>query len=340
MKKFMNLVPLMNMDGGGGGFDAGAATEVATTDYAPSTPTPEATPAAPVQTWGMPQAQPPAMNPLLDPNFAPNPTPTPQTEQLDFAGRMVNVVDPVIKDIHKDYTQLQKTFQETNNGFRQMQEQNQFLMGLVQQFQQQPQAPVAPQQPPGPTPEQLQEFNQQYTERFYDNPVEANKMLLESPFMKDVLQKQVEQMVRPFIEPFQKERQFNQEVQSAQNKYPDFQQFAPQMQAALQANPKLADLGLETVYLVAKGAQSNAAPQQMPTPQQLLSDPNFKQHVFGNEQIRNEIIQQYMTNRTQSNQQIPPVMGNQPGGNPPAMPEQRPKSIREASNAFSKFLGL
>jgi hypothetical protein len=29
-------------------------------------------------------------------------------------------------------------------------------------------------------------------------------MLLESPFMRDVLQKQVEQAVRPFIEPIQR----------------------------------------------------------------------------------------------------------------------------------------
>lgn len=321
MKKFALMK--LNMDGGGGGGDSAPATQAA------PTPIPSAAPGMPTGT-----------NPLLDPNWmgetAASPQGTPAIEQLDFAGRKVPVTDPIIKDIHKDYSHLQKTFQETNQTVKSLQEQNQVYMQMIQQFQSQqaPAAPAAPPQPQGPTAEEIESFSQQYMDQFYENPIAANQMLFQSPFMQDVLNQRIEAAVNQILGPMQQKEQFNTEVQTMSQKYPDFNTHIDAMQEVIDKNPKLAELGLETVYMVAKG--QNAQPT--PGVEQLLQDPAFKQNLMANEQFKNEIINQYMQNRTTTNQQIPPVMGNQPGGSTPTIPAQSPKSIGEASKMFSRFL--
>lgn len=318
MKRFALMK--FNMDGGGGGGEQTSA---------PVTPA-VTTPTAPTQPQGSPMV---GTNPLLDPNWAPaQQGATPTVEQLDFAGRKVPVTDPIIKDIHKDYSHLQKTFQETNQTVKSLQEQNQVYMQMIQQFQSQ-QAPAAPQQPQGPTAEEMESFSQEYMDKFYENPVEANKMLFESPYMQDVINQRVQNAVNQVLGPMQQKEQFNNEVQSMSQKYPDFNSHIDAMQAVIDQNPKLAELGLETVYMVAKG--QNTRPTNV---ESLLQDPAFKQSLMGNEQFKNEVINAYMQSRSQSNQQIPPVMGNQPGGSTPTIPEQKPKSIGEASKMFTRFL--
>lgn len=323
------MMPKFNLDGGasGGGEPAPAA--------APA-PTPAATPGQPLI----------STNPLLDPNWGqaatppPEPQGTPTIEELDFSGRKVPVIDPVIKDIHKDYSNLNRTFQETNTSLKQMQEQNQMYQQMIQQYQQmqqQTQAPAQPAEPQGPSPEEMQAFSQQYMEKFYDDPVTANKMLMESPFMKDVLNKQVAEAIKPFIEPIQKERKFQTDIQNLEQKYPDFRDHIEPMQQLLQQNPSLGEMGFENVYLMARGQQAlQAAPA--PSPEQMLNDPNFRQMIMGNEQIKNEMFTQYMQAKQTDGQIAPPMMGNQPGGSAPSIPEQQPKSIAEASKLFTRFL--
>lgn len=323
----IRLEPMLDADGGMGGGGG---------DFSDYGSTPQATPQTP-QLDSTPQ-QPQGQNPLMDAHFG--------MERLNFAGREVPVVDPVIKDIHKDYSNLHRAFQESSTSLKQLQEQNQMYQQMVQQYQQmqmggqqqQQQFQQQPQQPQPPSAEEMQAFSTRYMDTFYDNPVEAQKMMLESPFLQEIISKQVENLVRPYVEPIQKERKFNAEVQQLNQQYGDFQQFVPQMQQLLQTQPHLADMGLETVYLIARGQSAQAQPQY--TPEQLLNDPTYKQQIVGNEQIRNEIISQYMSNRQQANQQIPPVIGNQPGGGSPAMPENRPKTLKEGSKAFARFLGM
>lgn len=322
--RFNWLLPRFEMDsgaaGGGGGYDGGAGAGDGGTPAAPATPEP--------------------VNPLLDESFGAEPPAQPDlpvqptVEELDFAGRKVPVVDPVIRDLHRDYSELQRTFQETNQNAKQLQEQNQMFQQMIQFFQQQQQAPQqaqppAPAEPALPSPED----NEQFMNQWYDSPIATVQELIQRQ-----VQQLVESQVKPVIEPIQRERQYSQEIQQLSQRHADFQQHLPVMQQLVQQNPQLAEQGLETVYWVARGQQAQAQPTY--TPEQMLNDPQFRQQLLGNEGLRNEIVSTYMQQRQQTNQQVPPVMGNQPGGSPPAMPEQRPKSIREASKMFSKYLGL
>lgn len=313
-------MPMLNQDGGsdGGGSDAVEAVAAPVTE-APATPTSQ-----------------PSYKPLMDYNpllqSVSTETPViPQTpatiEELDFAGRKVQVVDPVIRDIHKDYSSLQKTYNETNMSMKTLQEQNQMYMNMIQTFQQQGQQAQAPTQPvveapQGPTPED----NETFMSNWYDSPISTVEAMIQA-------------RVDAALQPMQREKQVNTEIQTLQEKYGDFQEHVGAMQEVLRTNPQLADQGLETVYFVARG-QNFQQQAPTPTPEQLLNDPAFRTQLMDNEKFRNEIISNYMQNRTNTNQQVPPVMGSQTGGNAPSIPENRPTSIREASKLFAKSLGF
>lgn len=327
-----NWQPLFEMDtgasgGGDSGGDLGGAPAPATPSVASAPPVQQGTNPLLDDLFGQPPAEPQA------PMLGEEPPAAPTVEELDFAGRKVPVVDPVIREIHKDYSNLAKTYQETNQSVRQLQEQNQMYQQMIQYFQQQgqqPQQAQAPAEPPAPSPED----NEQFMSQWYDSPISTVQQLIERQ-----VQSLVESQVKPIIEPIQRERQYSQELQQLASKHSDFQEHLPVMQQIVQSNPNLASQGLETVYWVAKG--QNVQPQQPTyTPDQLLQDPQFRQQLLGDEKLRNEIVSSYMQQRQQTNQQVPPVMGNQPGGSPPAMPDEKPKTIREASKMFSRYLGL
>lgn len=320
---------LMNLDGGGGfgGGDGGNGNVTASEGSSFS--------AAP-DGGNQPLI---SQNPLLDPNYGQQPTMgQAPTEELDFAGRKVKVIDPVIKDIHKDYSSLQRTYQETNQQMKQLQEQNQMFQQVFQMLQQQGNLPASQQQGQSPQSQQFapqppsQEEIDSFMNEWYENPIQTFDQMISKR-----IESAMEQQVRPMIEPIQRERQYAQEIQGLNQKYPDFQELTPAMKDVIEQYPHLADQGLETVYLVAKGQVSQQPPI---TPEQMMSDPQFRQQVMQNEQIRNEMISQYMQQRQQTNSQAPPLMGNQPGGQIPAMPENQPKTLREASKMFSRYLGI
>lgn len=306
--------PLMNFDNGAGfgGGDVGSNFQV------PATTSVEANQAP----------QPTITNPLLDPSFM-NPAPAapaiPQ-ETLDFAGRKVPVVDPILKDIHKDYSELNRTYQTTNQRVRELEQMNQQYQQMMQQFQ--AQQLQAQQAPAAPDPVDLEARKEAFMEKWYDNP--------EATF-----QEYVNSLVNPLIQPITQEKQFQQDVQTMEQRYADFRDVMPAMRDLLADMPHLGDQGLETLYLVAKGKTAQMAPAApAPTAEQLMQDPAFIQQIMQNEQVRNQVVQQYMSQRQQTNQQIPFVMGSQPGGQAPSVPEDRPQSIREASKMFLKSMGL
>lgn len=316
MKKFaQSLMPRFNLDGGaaggGGGGEPAVAPEGATSNSG-----------VPNQT-----AQPGMVNPLLADVSG---QPSAAADFVDFAGRKVPVVDPVIRDIHRDYTELNRTFQSTNQQFKQTQEQNQQLMQMVNMFQQMQQQQPQQQQPAAQqtTPEDLEAFKEEFMNTFYDDPRKA-------------IQGLVDQLVQPALQPvqeLQKERQFSQQVQSVQAKYADFQDMVPQMQEILSENPRLEELGLETVYLAAKGKAAHSQPQL--SPEQMLNDPNFRQQIMSNPEISQQIVSQYLSNKQNIQTQTPPVMGSSTGGQMLAAPEQKPETLRAGSKAFLQWLGM
>lgn len=328
MFEFDWRTPHWNMDtGASGGGDMGGG----------GAPAPDAAPA------GGPPAQ-EGTNPLLDDSFYTDdyggggdfvdPTPAaPTVEELDFAGRKVPVTDPVIRDLHRDYLNLTRTFQETQQASRTYQEQNQVFQQMVQMLQSQQGTPQgqqaqAPQQPQLPGPED----NERFMNQWYESPIQTVEQMIQQS-----IEKVLDAQIRPVIEPIQRERQYSQEINRLSSQYTDFQDHIPVMQQIIGENPKLAEQGLETVYWVARGQQAQQQPTY--TPDQLLNDPNFRQQLIGNEGLRNEIVSTYMQQKQAQQRQAPTVMGNQPGGNAPAMPENRPKTLREASKAFARYLG-
>ena len=345
-KKWLTLdLQLFAGEGGEGG--APASSEPAA---ASSSPAGEPTPATSeptfnfTQGWGLPkdqaaaaQVNPLIQQPIVDPLKATPPV-QPTKEVFDFAGRKIEVTDPailsVLKDVHKDYTNLQGTYTKTNQEIQELRTQKQIYEQTIQGFQQQqPPAAAQPQNQEPPTTELTAE---EFMEKFYENPQAA---------LQSMFEKQFESKVKPVIEPIQQreksaeqERQMNEQVSSLSQKYSDFNDHIASMQEVINENPQLAAQGLETVYFVAKG-RSAQPPTQAPTPEQMLADPTFvSQHIMSNPQIQQQMISQYLQGKVQANNLTPPVMGAQ-GGQPPAIPENRPTNLRDASKAFLKHMG-
>lgn len=327
---FKRMYPLYNAEGAMGGGE-GASGDVSATSNSGEGFT---------SGWGLPKGQEQVSQPTGN-QAAANANPllgqpqqqvaaAPQPQVFDFAGRKIEVTDPamlnVLKDVHKDYSSLQSTYTQTTNQVKELQNEKQTYMQLLQQQTQAP-AQQAQQQP---APVDLEQVKADFMEQFYDDPKGAIEGLLDGMF---------QQKVQPVIEPMQKEKAWNDEVQGLQSKYEDFGSMIGPMQQLLQDMPQLAQHGLESVYQLAKrSAPAPQAPQ--PTPEQLLSDPAFREQALAHPELYQQAVSRYVNERQQTNSQIPVVMGNQPGGQIPSAPETRPTDIRGGSKAWLRSLGL
>lgn len=301
------------------------------------TPASEPAATAPAVPAGGPPT-PTIANPLLQdiPGQAAATPQAPAVETLNFGGREVEMVHPVLRDLHRDYSELNRTFTQTSQQAKLLETQNaqlqqmlQTVMPLVQQ--QTPQA----QEPEGPTPEDIEAQKEAFLERFYDDPIAAVEQRA-----KQIVEQMLLSEVRPVIEPIRQQQNFQEQVSNLSQKYPDFKDTVPQMQSLLQAAPHLEQtLSMEQVYLTAKSvmmpnAQTPAAPTTETAADplaaakaQLLTDATFKQQIF------NEMLTQHQ----QQNAQIPQVMGNQAGGATPTIPQSKPKTLREGSKAALEY---
>lgn len=315
-KKFM-MTPFFNVDGQGGG-DTGGGAVSTPQSFTQGTPN-----------WGMPNQGAPTQTPTqtqIPTPVVPTPVVPQQQEMLDFGGRKIPVADPSIRDLHKDFNTLQSTYTKTNQELLDLRTQNQMFQQMIQQQMngQGGAGTIPPQQAePQLSAEQVRE---EFMSKFYDDPMTA-------------LEELINKKVQPVVEPITKEREWNAEVQRVSGKFTDFQDMVPHMEAILQENPNLAKQGLETVYMYAKGrsAQSQVPAQ---TPEQMLQDPEFLKQIMGNENITNQIVSQYVNNKQATNQGTPTVLGNQYGGSMPSMPDNKPKTLGDASRAYAKYLGL
>lgn len=119
-------------------------------------------------------------------------------------------------------------------------------------------------------------------------------------------------------------------------KTPDFDQWKGQMGQVLDANPHLADLarvpnGLEIAYSMAKG-------QNYQDPSTILQNQDFvKQNILGNQDIKNQIIQEYLQGLQQGSQ-APTVINGQTNGSTPVVPEGKPQNMKEARAIAMKIL--
>jgi hypothetical protein len=267
-----------------------------------------------------PEPREPVENPLLtdepvEPVEAVEPVeqeqPVEESPEFDFGGRKVKPNDiDAIKGVHEDWQNSQRYIQ-------QLQQERAQMLQMQQQFMQQ-------QQPQAQEPqEDIEQINEQLMERFYENP----KALFD-----EMKQAAIEAAKKEF-EPIQKANRYQSEIQEVSSKHQDFGQFVPQMQEIIQSigEERAEQLGLENVYYMARGR----APQ--PNPQDMFNDVNFvKQQVMNNEQIRNELLKEFMNNKQQRQPQVP-VMGNNQGGQTPYAGQVRPKSISEATRLAQQY---
>lgn len=184
--------------------------------------------------------------------------------------------------------------------------------------------------PPPPVPEEnaeeLARINEELLNEFYENPLKAMQKAREILEQREAARKQAEQA------------QWNYQAQMLARKYPDWQAVRPKMMELLQEQPDLAERPehLERVYQLARKLTT-------PSPTDLLRDPNFRSAAAESlrqdptflaavkEQLREEIIQEYITGKRAP--ATPPIMGNNAGGSPPAMPPATPKTWADAKRA-------
>lgn len=318
--------PLMNLDGGAGG---GEATPVAAPETAA---VPQSTPAVP-------------QNPLLTNPIYSDATPqvaaqTPAAEavrKLNFGGREVPVLDPVVEEVHRDYTELTRTYTQTSQAMKQLEVQNaqmQQMLQLAIQQQQQTQTAPTQQQQAAPSPEELEAAKESFMEKFYEDPQAA---------IRDMAMQLIQQEVKPVIDPIQEERNFQREAQRLQQAYPDFRDTIQAMQQLTQTMPELEKLGLEKVYLLARNL-TGQTPATVSTPTETVpavASPEVAREQFMNDPaIRQQIFNDMLREKQQQQAQVPPVMANQAGGAIPSMPPNTPKSLREGSKALLRHLGI
>lgn len=221
--------------------------------------------------------------------------------------------------------QTQQQLQQTQQQLQQMQGYIQYMMGIQQQQTRQAQ--------PQLSPEEIQKKNEEWLNRFYENPMEA---------LNEVVQARVTQAIQPLQQQQQYRDnldQYNRQVQEAKGKYPDFDTLLPEMENIIKEQGQyLANMpnAVDNVYHLAKARKL----QGTATPDQMLQDPNIRQKILQDETIRNEILKSYA--QGVRDRQPPVTIGSQPG-EPPAAPPGEMKTSQDTRKAvtsyFSRFLG-
>ena len=259
----------------------------------------------------------------IEPSFEPQVQPEGQGELvpeyqeppvLDFGGRRLQANEDLM-GLHKDFTEQQRyitALQEQVNAYKM----------VAQQIQ-----PQAQPQQPQQVSSNVEEWNEDTWQKFYDNPQDV---------LGNVVQSAIQQFAAEKLDPILQERHWQNEIQNMYNKYPDFDQYVGTVQTLIDQYPdRYADRdgGLEEAYFRAV-ATSQRSPQQM------AQDPQFlNQYVYNNPNVQGQVIGNYLQNKQQTNQQLPTTMGRGAGGFTPQTPEQSPQTLREASRGFLKQLG-
>lgn len=233
------------------------------------------------------------------------------------------------EELAKAYSSLEQFNTKTRQELAQTQQTTQELQAAIQQMQQQmQQSQVQPQvQEPELSPE---EMNEQLMNRFYENPMSVLNEI------KEQAKQELMQEMAPIQEQYQQQQQQQQWMQTVNDfasTHQDFQQWQPAMQEVLNSNPNIAQMpnGLEIAYNMARG-------QNYQDPSAMLQDQSFvQQNILGNQDIKNQIIQEYLQSLKQG-QQAPTVINSQPGGAIPMTPENKPQTIKDARDIALKMM--
>ena len=148
----------------------------------------------------------------------------------------------------------------------------------------------------------------------YSDPVKVIKMIKESAI------REAQSTVQPLMErdaQAQKQAEWQERVDGFASEHPDLDRWSESMSRVIMENPELRDHpnGLALAYQ-ARG-QNYAEP---PDPTTYLQDPEFvKSNVLGNDEIKNQVIQQYLTELQNGGQPLS-IGQSQAGGSTPMTP--------------------
>lgn len=227
------------------------------------------------------------------------------------------------------YSSLEQFNTRTRQELAQERQEKEQLQAALQQMQQQmQQSQVQPQvQEPQLTPE---EANEQMMNKFYENPSQFFNEI------KEQAKQELMQQIAPIQEQYQmqqEQQRWNQAVNDFASQHQDFAQWQPAMADIMNSNPHISGLpnSLEVAYAMAKG-------QNYQDPNAILQDQNFvKQNILGNQDIKNQIIQEYLQSLNQG-KQAPQVISGQVNGAMPMTPENKPTNMQEAKNIALKMM--
>lgn len=270
---------------------------------------------APVETpEGATMPADPSQPPMQEPEQPSGEPGTPGPQQELIGGKFKSV-----DDLLNAYTNIESF------ATRKAQEAAQYkaMAEQIQNQQSQFQDP-APEQT---SPEEVDplEDEEALSELLYSDPVRVIKMIKESAI------REAKSTVQPLMEreaQAQKQAEWQERVDSFAAEHPDLDRWSESMARVIMENPELRDhpKGLELAYHAAKG-QHYAEP---PDPTIYLQDQDFvKNNIIGNEEIKNQIIQQYLTELQNGGQPLS-IGQSQAGGSTPMTPPKRPASIEEA----------
>ena len=132
--------------------------------------------------------------------------------------------------------------------------------------------------------------------------------------------------------PMFKESSWQNKVSKFFNQKPEAKQFAREISNTLIQDKELAKNNncLEYAYALAKS-------KNIVEPAKLYDDPKFMQEIMENENIKNKIIAEYLKSVSSNNHNLRLISG-EPKFISPTQSQNKPKSIKEASNILRKLL--
>jgi len=208
-----------------------------------------------------------------------------------------------------------------------------------QQTMQQDPAPQAQMQPAQQTSSEgvsILEDDEALAEMLYSNPAKVIQLLREEA------RREAQTAVQPLIErdaQAQAEQAWRETVDAFAATHPDYQDWSESMSQFIMENPQLRNLPnvLEIAYNAVRG-QAYVPPAPAPDPATYLQDQEFvKNHILTNPDIKNQIIQQYLTELANGGQ--PLSIGQvQAGGSILATPPKQPRTIEEAGEVLMGWL--
>lgn len=234
-----------------------------------------------------------------------------------------------VDDLVNAYQNLESFNTQTRQELAQTKELANQLQGMIQQLQETRDANRDPSQA-GPTPEELEAEKEEFLNAFYDNPKEAFRQVVSEMLDNEITP------IKQKIEEDEKQREWFARVDDFANEHPDIDDWKEDMGRFLMEHQELRDNpnALDIAYNAVRGQK-----YKEPNPQEYLQDDKFvEENILNNDDIKNKIIQQYLSD-VQKGEKAPATISNQDAaGKVPVTPPKKPKDWDDAySMALDMF---